>query len=174
MVCLVAKVVRKVVKGEESGLETGETGAELAALLQAVVVGGLVDDQALAVIQAGVGVIHALLPIPHPLAVAPAIGAEQGHLLAAQAALQLGEEGLELALLQHLGAHSGAAQGEAVIISSVSRIELSAGHLVHSCTCGLCSVCHQVSHSLGIAGGLLIKVKIGICLIVHTLNNLRV
>ena len=64
---MVAKVVRKVVKGEESGLETGETGAELAALLQAVVVGGLVDDQALAVIQAGVGVIHALLPIPHPL-----------------------------------------------------------------------------------------------------------
>ena len=45
------------------------------------------------------------LPSTHPLAVAPAVGAEQRHAFAAKAALAGIEHGLELHFLQHLCAH---------------------------------------------------------------------
>ena len=52
------------------------------------------------------------LPSTHPLAVAPAVGAEQRHAFAAEASLAGIEHGLELHFLQHLAAHGGAAEGD--------------------------------------------------------------
>ena len=68
----------------------GKGGAKLLALGNAVVVRGLIEDEPLALEQDSPGFLHPVLPVPHPLAVAPAIGAEEGHLPSGQPALQIG------------------------------------------------------------------------------------
>ena len=85
--------------------------AQSAAGFKRRVVGSLRADHALA------NEIHpcavaVALPSTHPLAVAPAVGAEQRHALATEAALARIEHGLELHFLQHLAAHGGAAEGD--------------------------------------------------------------
>ena len=67
-------------------------GAELAALGQAVLVRGQVDNQAVRR-HLGTRLDGALLPVAHPLSVAPVVGAEQHDLLAGKAALQLAKNG---------------------------------------------------------------------------------
>ena len=64
------------------------------------------------------------LPGVHPLAVAPAVGAEQRHALAAEAALAGIEHGLELHFLQHLGAHGGAAEGDGGVGVQIAGCDL--------------------------------------------------
>ena len=63
--------------------------------------------------QGDTGIAAVTLPVAHPLAVAPAEGAEQRHALAAEHVLAGVEHGLEVHLLQHLGAHGGADRASA-------------------------------------------------------------
>ena len=64
------------------------------------------------------------LPGAHPLAVAPAVGAEQCHTLPAEASLAGIEHGLELHFLQHLAAHGGAAEGDGTIGVQIAGLYL--------------------------------------------------
>ena len=70
-------------------LECCEALAELLALCQRIVVRGLVDDQALIGVDDSVCVVGTLYPVAHPLAVTPAVRAEQSDLAAGNLALQL-------------------------------------------------------------------------------------
>ena len=90
-------------------------GAELAALGQAALVRGQVDNQAVRR-HLGARLDGALLPVAHPLSVAPVVGAEQHDLFAGEAALQLAEERLKLAFLQHLASHWMAALRQVVLV----------------------------------------------------------
>src|SRR5699024_11405841 len=57
------------------------------------------------------------LPVPHPLAVAPAVGAEQRDLLAVQRPFDGGEHGLELPFFQLFGEIGRASCRERVKVS---------------------------------------------------------
>ena len=52
--------------------------------LSGLFIGRIIGDQARFVIQVGARRLAAAAPLPHPLAVAPAVGTEQGDLLSAQ------------------------------------------------------------------------------------------
>ena len=87
------------------------------------VVGSLRADHALA------NEIHpcavaVALPSAHPLAITPAVGAEQCHALPAEAALARIEHGLELHFLQHLAAHGGAAEGDGTVGVQIAGLYL--------------------------------------------------
>ena len=70
----------------------------------------LVADQTLTVEHLCAITLCTLDPVAHPLAVAPAIRAEQSDLLAVQGTFQIREHRLKLALFQLLCAHCGAAK----------------------------------------------------------------
>ena len=78
------------------------------------VVGSLRADHALAN-EVHPCAVAVTLPSAHPLAIIPAVGAEQRRALAAEAVLAGIEHGLELHFLQHLAAHGGAAEGDSGI-----------------------------------------------------------
>ncbi|CAN4030694.1 30S ribosomal protein S7, partial [Dysosmobacter welbionis] len=96
---------------DEQMLPGRQLAAQLPAGLSGLFIGRIIGDQARFVIQVGARRLAAAAPLPHPLAVAPAVGAEQGDLLSAQRVLQSGEHGFHFVLLQLLGAHGGAAEG---------------------------------------------------------------
>src|SRR5699024_3989227 len=121
--------------GDESLLPSavflsGQRCAQLAAGWQSVIVRSLVADHALTG-QIGAVVVAAGLPAAHPFAVAPAVGAKQSDVLPAQPALTGGEHRLELALLQLLRPHGGAAKGDGGILADLLRRELCGGNHRH-------------------------------------------
>ena len=119
--------------------------------LQCGVVRRLAADDTLAH-QIDACVVAVLLPVTHPLTVAPAVGAEQAHTLAAQTVLAAGEHGLELALLQHLGAHSGAAEGDGIHTGQSAGIH-GVGSQQHRLGTGLLhALQHRLSHGLRVPG----------------------
>ena len=99
---------------------SGQRCAQLAAGCQSVIVRSLVADHALTG-QIGAVVVAAGLPAAHPFAVPPAVGAEQSDVLPAQPALTGGEHRLELALLQLLRPHGGAAESDGGILVDLLR-----------------------------------------------------
>ena len=88
----------------------------------------------------------------HPLAIAPAVGAEQPNGLAAPRAAQLLIHRLKLALLQLLGTHGGAAQCKAGVITGGGSVELGRGELINGSTGGSRCAGNQICHGLGVAG----------------------
>ena len=124
--------------------------AELAAGLERRVVGRVAAGDALAhEVQPRVAAV--LLPAAHPLAVAPAVGAEQRRTLAAEAALARVEHRLEFHFLQHLAAHGRAAEGDGVVGVQITGLYL-VGREQHSLrACGGHSLGHSLRHGLRIA-----------------------
>ena len=104
------------------------------------VVGSLRADHALAN-EVHPCAVAVTLPSTHPLAVAPAVGAEQRHAFAAKATLAGIEHGLELRFLQHLGAHGGAAEGDGGVGVQIAGRDLG-GREQHS-------LCARGGHALG-------------------------
>ena len=78
----------------------GQLAAQFPAHFLRIRVRGLVHGQALLFIEVGVGRFAAGAPVPHPLPVAPAVGAKQRDPLSAERALQLGEHGIEFRFFQ--------------------------------------------------------------------------
>ena len=76
-------------RSEDRTLPAGQTAAQLPAGFLSVCIRGFVEDQAIFVIE--LGGAAALAPLPHPLAVSPAVRAEQSDFLAGEGALQSGE-----------------------------------------------------------------------------------
>src|SRR5699024_3957392 len=129
---------------------SGQRCAQLAAGRQSVIVRSLVADHAFAG-QIGAVVVAAGLPAAHPFAVAPAVGAEQSDVLPAQPALTGGEHGLELALLQLLRPHGGAAKGDGGILADLLRRELCGGNHRHLGAFALGAFGHRHCHGLGVS-----------------------
>ena len=88
-------------------------------------------------------------PGAHPLAVAPAVRAEQADGFAAQAGLYRLEHGLKFGLFQLLGAHRRAAEGQRAVAGNQIGAELAGGEQV-----GLAAraLRHKIGHGLGVAG----------------------
>ena len=107
----------------------GQSGAKGCAGSLGVAVGGAVGHDRLND-QTGTGGLGVLGPGADPLAVTPAVGAEQANGFAAQRAAQILVHRLELALLQLLGAHGGAAQRKAGVVAGGGNVELGGGELV--------------------------------------------
>ena len=124
--------------------------AELAAGLERRIVGRVAAGDALAhEVQPRVAAV--LLPAAHPLAVAPAVGAEQRRTLAAEAALARVEHRLEFHFLQHLAAHGGTAEGDGAVGIQIAGCDLG-GREQHSlCACGGHALGHSLRHGLRIA-----------------------
>ena len=97
-------------------------------------------------------VVAVLLPAAHPLAIAPAEGAEQAHGLAAHLVLDAVEHGLELHLLQHLTAHGGAAHGHGGHAGKAGGSHLVRGQQGGIGSGGLHALQHRARHGLGVAG----------------------
>ena len=76
----------------------------------ALVVGRVVADGGVHDVDAGL--VGVGLPVVHPLALGPRIGAKEDDLLVAESLLDLVPHRLELIVLEFLGAHGGAAEGE--------------------------------------------------------------
>ena len=129
-----------------------QLAAQLPAGLSGLFIGRIIGDQARFVIQVGARRLAAAAPLPHPLAVAPAVGAEQGDLLSAQRALQSGEHGLHFVLLQLLGAHGGAAEGHDTKFRKPGGRELPRGQHGDLRTGLPGAVCDAVGHGLRVAG----------------------
>ena len=55
-----------------------------------------------------------ILPVAHPLAVTPAVGTEEADSLAAKTLFHAVEHRLELTVLQLLGTHGGATEGDGI------------------------------------------------------------
>src|SRR5699024_484077 len=97
-------------------LPGGQVCAQLAAGGLGVIVGGAVADQTLLAEQDGAVAPGPVAPVPHPLAVAPAVRAEQRRLPAVQRAFHRGEHGLELAFFQLFGSYGGASKSHYVVL----------------------------------------------------------
>ena len=82
-------------------LKKGQRLAESGAFRQSDVVGRLVHCQTLAAQNRPRG-RAAVLPIAHPLSVAPAVRAEEGDFIAGEQRFKLGKERLEHTFFQHL------------------------------------------------------------------------
>lgn len=61
----------------------------------------------------------AVLPIAHPLSVAPAVRAEEGDFFAGEQRFKLGKERLEHTFFQHLGAHCRTAQRQFIVLHRI-------------------------------------------------------
>ena len=111
---------------------------------------------------------YSIHPVLHPLAVTPAVGAEQSDLPAGELGLAGVEHGLELVLLQDLIAHSGAAEGDGVELVHHVCAELSGG--VHGDVQALllCAIGDGVGHILGVSGA----AEVNNCNLAHSNNNL--
>src|SRR5699024_5580696 len=129
---------------------SGQRRAQLAASRQSVIVRSLVAGHAVTG-QIGAVVVAAGLPAAHPFAIAPAVGAEQGDILPAQPALTGGEHRLELALLQLLRPHGGAAESDGGILADLLRGELCGGDHRYLGTLALGSFGHRHGHGLGVS-----------------------
>ena len=114
--------------------------AQGAAGFKCRVVGRLRADHALAN-EVHPCAVAVALPSAHPLAIAPAVGAEQCHALPAEAALARIEHGLELHFLQHLAAHGRAAEGDGAV-----GVQIAGLHLIG---CEQRSLCARGGHALG-------------------------
>ena len=66
-----------------------------------------------------------VLPCSHPLAVAPAVRAEEGDFLAAELALAVGEHRLKLTFFKLIRAHCGAAESDGVDSSTMEELNES-------------------------------------------------
>ena len=99
---------RHALNAEHGGSGACQCRAQSTALRQAVLIRRLVYGKRLAAC-CGTAGSQAVCPIAHPLPVAPTVRAEQRHLFAGKAALQLGKKRFKFTFFQHLGAHGRAA-----------------------------------------------------------------
>ena len=111
-------------------------------------IGRFVADHAVAR-ELDTGAAAVALPVVHPLAAAPAVRAEQSDFLAVQRTLQPRENWLELALLQLLSTHSGAAKGNHIKLTQLCGGHVRAGNDGGG---GACALSDAVCHGLRVAG----------------------
>ncbi len=102
-----------------------ELGSEGLASGLALVVGRVVADGGVHDVDAGL--VGVGLPVVHPLALGPRIGAKEDDLLVAESLLDLVPHRLELIVLEFLGAHGWAAEGEGIIFGGLVGREVGAG-----------------------------------------------
>ena len=131
-------------------LPSSQICAQLTAGSLHIVIRGFVADEAFLAEQLCAVILCALCPVAHPLAIAPAVGAEQCDLFAVQRAFQCSKHGLELTLFQLLCTHSRAAKGHHIKLCQLCGGHLGAGH---DGAVGTCALGDAVCHGLGVAGG---------------------
>ena len=126
-----------------------ELGSEGLASGLSLIVGRIVANDGIDDIDArlvGIG-----LPVVHPLALGPRIGAKEDDLLVAEGLLDLVPHRLKLVILKLLGAHGGAAEGEGIIFGGLVGREVGAGDDLSLGPRGRGAFGDKVCHGLGIA-----------------------